>query len=139
MSGIVALLAAQTAALTIAVDDARFAPIDPANPSRAQIAVLSGDPATGPSDMLMRFPRGEGVLHVHSSDYRLVVIEGTMTHAQAGAEAAVKPLGPGSFWFQPGGQPHVDACLSDRCVMFISWSGKRDARRVDPLSEHRQE
>ncbi len=131
MNWIVAWLAAQ-AALTIPLDEARFVPVDPANPARAQIAVLGGDPATGPSDMLMRFPRGEGVPHVHTSDYRLVVIEGTMTHVQAGVEGPRKPLGPGSFWFQPGGQAHIDGCLSDQCTMFISWSGKRDARRADP-------
>jgi len=25
---------------------------------------------------------------------------------------AAPVLGPGGYWFQPGGQPHADACLS---------------------------
>ena len=33
---------------------ANFVPLDAANPDSARIAVLRGDPATGPSAMLMR-------------------------------------------------------------------------------------
>ncbi len=131
MSYIIALLAAASqAAVTVPVTEARFVPTNPNDPNSTQIAVLSGDPATGPSDMLMRFGRGEGGPHVHSSDYRLVVIEGVMKHAEAGAYASAPAMGPGSYWFQPANQPHVDSCLSDRCTMFISWSGKRDTTRL---------
>jgi hypothetical protein len=131
MSYIIALLAAASqAAVTTPVTEARFVPTNPGDPNSTQIAVLSGDPATGPSDMLMRFGRGEGSPHVHSSDYRLVVIEGVMKHAEAGAYASAPRMGPGSYWFQPAGQPHMDSCLSDLCTMFISWSGKRDTTRI---------
>lgn len=110
---------------------AKLVPADPARPHGAKIAVLSGDPAAGPSTMLMEMPRASGVLHVHSSDYHLVVLEGTMKHrGERETEAAAKPLGPGSYWFQPGGQPHADSCLSERCLMFITWAGKRDGRVV---------
>lgn len=128
----IALLAAvaQAAAVTTPIADARFVPINPGDPNSTEIAVLRGDPTTGPSDMLMRFGRGEGVSHVHSSDYRLVVIEGEMKHAEADAHAAAPRMGPGSYWFQPANLPHVDSCLSDRCTMFISWSGKRDTTRI---------
>jgi hypothetical protein len=44
------------------------------------------------------------------------------------SEAAV--LEPGSYWFQPGSQPHVDECLDDECLMFLHWAGKRDTRAV---------
>lgn len=131
MSYIIALLAAlQTAAVTMPATEARFVPVNPGDPNSTQIALLRGDPATGPSDMLMRFGRGEGGPHVHSSDYRLVVIEGVMKHAEAGAYATAPSMGPGSYWFQPANQPHVDSCLSERCTMFISWSGKRDTTRL---------
>lgn len=132
MNFTIALLAAasQAAAVTTPIAEARFVPINPDDPNSTQIAVLRGDPTTGPSDMLMRFGRGEGVPHIHSSDYRLVVIAGAMKHAEAGAYASAPSMGPGSYWFQPANQPHVDSCLSDRCTMFISWSGKRDTTRV---------
>ena len=132
MGYIIALLAAasQAAPVTVPVAEARFVPVNPGDPNSTQIAVLRGDPATGPSDMLMRFGRGEGVPHVHSSDYRLVVVEGVMKHAEPGAWASAPSMGPGSYWFQPANQPHVDSCLSERCTMFISWSGKRDTTRL---------
>ena len=41
-----------------------------------------------------------------------------------------RPLGPGSFWYQPAEQAHADSCLSEQCVMFIQWAGPRDARRA---------
>lgn len=108
-------------------EDAVFVPSNPANPNGTQIAVLKGDPATGPSTMLMRFKKGGSPPHVHSSDYQLVVIEGTMKHLSAKQkEADGKPLGPGSYWFQPGEEAHSDICLADECLMYIVWSGKRD-------------
>ena len=111
--------------------DARFVPVDPARPDGAAINVLKGDPATGPSTMFMRMPRGSGVLHEHTAAYDLVVLEGSMKHWAAGQdEADVAPMGPGSYWHQPGGEAHADACLSDTCLMFITWAGPRDARAV---------
>lgn len=110
-------------------EETSFVPSSPDNPNGTQIAVLKGDPDTGPSTMLMRFKKGTSPLHIHSSDYQLVVIEGTMKHLVAGQkEADAKPLGPGGYWFQPGGKAHSDACLVEECLMYIVWSGKRDGR-----------
>jgi hypothetical protein len=68
-----------------------------------------------------------GSLHYHTSDYHLVLIQGTMKHWGGGTrEPDAKPLGPGSYWFQPGKQPHGDSCLSDECLMYLHWAGKRD-------------
>jgi quercetin dioxygenase-like cupin family protein len=112
--------------------DAKFVPIDPANPDAAQIAVLWGDPATGPSAMLLKMKKGGGALHTHTSDYHLTLIQGTMKHWLKGEqEADAKPLGPGSYWFQPGNQAHGNSCLADECVMFIKWEGKRDAKLAE--------
>jgi hypothetical protein len=113
-------------------ETAPFAPVIPERPEGPSIAVLSGDPDSGPSDMLLRMPRGAGRLHIHRSNYRLVVIEGRMQHWPAdGAQADAPVLGPGSYWFQPGGEAHADACLSETCLMFIRWAGPRDARLAD--------
>jgi quercetin dioxygenase-like cupin family protein len=108
-------------------EQARFVPVDPARPDGAKVAVLWGDPATGPSSMLLKFARTGGRLHVHTSDYHLVLLEGTMRHWSQGDNATDTPsLGPGSYWFQPGQHAHADACETDECVMFIHWIGKRD-------------
>lgn len=39
---------------------------------------------------------------------------------------------PGSYWRQPGGQVHGDACLSDSCLIHLVWEGPRDAFRPPP-------
>jgi quercetin dioxygenase-like cupin family protein len=115
-------------AVVIPYEDAKFTPIDPSQPEGPQIAVLLGDPGTGPSSMLMKFGRMPGRLHYHTADYELVVLEGRMKHWVEGqVEAETPTLGPGSYWRQPRRQPHGDSCLTDVCVMFIKWSAKRDA------------
>ena len=78
--------------------------------------------------MLMRMKKTDGGLHHHSSTYDLVVLEGQMKHLGEGEKAAeAPPLGPGSYWHEPGLQPHDVSCLTDECLMFIKWEGKRDA------------
>lgn len=111
------------------VEAAAFKLLDPARPAGPQVAVLRGDPDSGPSSVLMKFPKLTSRVHSHTSDYDLVVVAGTMKHWQAGeSEASSAVLGPGSYWFQPGGQPHVDRCLSDECLLYVQWNGKRDSR-----------
>lgn len=119
--------------IVIPYGDRPFTPVDPANPNGPAIAVLRGDPAKGPSTMYMKMPKMTGRLHIHTADYELVVIEGTMKHWSAGeTEAAARPLGVGSYWFQPGGAAHADSCLTDTCVMYITWAGPRDGRLAEP-------
>lgn len=127
------LLAASAPQMIVTpIEAAPFKLMDPSRPSSPEIAVLRGNPDTGPSSMLMKFGKGTGRMHIHSSDYDLVVLQGEMKHWQPGeSEAAAKVLGPGSYWFQPGKQPHVDSCLSDECVMYVQWGGKRDSRAVE--------
>ena len=115
--------------IVVPIESARFVPVDPAVPNGTQVAILSGDPESGPSTMLMRLRKGGGTPHLHSSDYRLVVLQGTMKHLGKGQDAASGTLlNPGSFWFQPGGKTHADPCLTDECLLFIVWAGKRDGR-----------
>jgi hypothetical protein len=127
------LAAEATRMIIVPSHEARFAPADPTRPDGAQIAVLWGDPQTGPSSMLLKLKNGAGPLHVHSSDYHLVLLAGTMKHwGERETQAQAAPLGAGSFWFQPGGQAHGDSCLSDECLMFVHWKGKRDGRLAPP-------
>jgi len=112
--------------------NARFQPVDPKRPEGTQIAVLRGDPASGPSSMLMLQRRGASAMHIHSSDYDLVLIKGDMKHWGAGASEQQAPiLQPGSYWFQPGNEPHAGSCLSDECLMYVQWAGARDGRLVE--------
>lgn len=110
-------------------EQAQFVPVSAALPNGPQLAVLRGDPATGPSAMLMKLVRGAVPLHTHSADYHLVLIRGSMKHWGAGeSEASAPLLQPGSYWFQPGGTVHGDSCLDDECLVHVLWSGPRDGR-----------
>lgn len=125
------LAAGKGAMVVTPFDKAQFRPVDPKQPEGTQIAVLRGDPATGPSAMLMRQVRGNSAMHVHSSDYDLVLIKGQMKHwSPDDIERDAPVLGPGSYWFQPGNEPHAGSCLTDECLMYVQWNGKRDGRVV---------
>ncbi len=124
-SGAVAQQAPPTQ-LVAAVEDAVFKPLDPARPDGPAMAVLRGDPATGPSDVLLRFKKTDGVPHVHTSGYRAVVVSGQAMHYEKCTCEAAGALNPGSYWYQAGGALHGDACLTDECVIFVSWEGKMD-------------
>ena len=119
--------------VVVPFERAPFTPADSRFPDGPQIAVLWGDPSSGPSAMLIKSRKGAFPLHSHSSDYHLVVLRGTVKHWEDGStEDQVQPLAPGSYWFQPGNKFHGDACLADECVVYIVWSGKRDARLAPP-------
>lgn len=107
---------------------AKFAPLDPKNPGGIQMAVLSGDPKTGPAAFELKLPKGPAPIHWHSSDYYAVTLDGNTRHWLPGKEADARSNPPGTFWFQPGGAtgPHGDECLSDSCTVFIFMPGKFD-------------
>jgi quercetin dioxygenase-like cupin family protein len=121
------------ASVIVAFEEARFTPMNMRAPDGPQLAVLWGEPTSGPSAMLMKFAQGALGMHAHTADYHLVVLQGTMKHWDEGqAEADAKPLGPGSYWFQPGRQVHGDACVSSQCVLYLNWAGKRDGYAPPP-------
>jgi hypothetical protein len=80
-----------------------------------EIAVLWGDPTWGPSGYLLRIPAGfEAPVHTHTANYRAVIIEGAALHWIEGEDPmAAAPVGPGGYWYQPGGQMHGDANPTD--------------------------
>lgn len=117
--------------VVVPFEDAEFVPVRAGLADSPEIAVVDGDPATGPSAMLMRLPRASIPMHAHSSGYHLVVLEGTMRHWDRGdTEATAQDLGPGSYWFQPRHLPHAEACLTDSCLLHVVWKGPQDARLV---------
>lgn len=107
---------------------AKFAPVDPKNPASPQMAVLSGDPKTGPVAFLLKLQKGPSPLHYHTSDYYAFTIEGTTKHWLPGKDAEAKANPANTFWFQPGGAAgsHGDECVSDTCIAFIYMPGKFD-------------
>jgi quercetin dioxygenase-like cupin family protein len=98
-----------------------WAPMNPADPEGTQGAFVYGDPAKGGTiGALLRFDKaGAGALHKHTGGYHAVVISGVTKHWLAGeTEEAAPAHGPGSYWYQAGGEPHGDHCQDD-CEVFI--------------------
>ena len=126
--GVTAAKTAKPEYVLVPSGSAKFAPVDPKNPGGIQMAVLSGDPKTGPVAFFLKLPKGPAPLHWHTSDYYAFTVEGTTRHWLPGKEAEAKPNPAGTFWFQPGGPTgaHGDECVSDSCTIFVQMSQKFD-------------
>ena len=101
--------------------DAKFAPMDPAQPDGAKVAIVHGDPATGPVGFVIEVPpNGNGGVHSHTSDYHAVVLEGAPAHWLPHEKGEGAALAPSTYWFQPGGYDHGDRCTSaEPCRAFV--------------------
>lgn len=99
----------------------------PKKTGEPQIAPVRGNPEKEASSIVMKMGRGAFPMHTHTANYQLVVIKGVMKHWDAsGSQKTAPRMGPGSYWYQPAGQAHGDACESEECVWFISFDGPRD-------------
>lgn len=89
-----------------------------------------GDPARGPHSNYIRLPGSSASpLHVHTASYYGVVISGVVANERQARPD--RPLGPGSYWYQRGGEPHVTKCLSRAdCLIFVTSRGAFDIRPV---------
>jgi len=104
-----------------------FAPIDPSAEGGPEVAVVHGDLKTGAA-FFLKIPAGfKPGLHTHTGDYHAVVVSGAPRHWLPGKDRQAKPLAPGSYWFQPGGQPHGDECTGkEPCIAFVIMNGAFD-------------
>ena len=92
-----------------------------------QISSVIGVPENQASSIVMKMGKGAFPMHSHSANYQLVVIKGVMKHwGPDGSQKSAPKMGPGSFWYQPAGEVHGDACESKECVWFITFDGPRD-------------
>jgi quercetin dioxygenase-like cupin family protein len=110
----------------VAPSSLKYAPLDPSNPG-PELAVVTGDLQKGGGFFLKLPPGTKPGLHTHTSDYHAVVISGAPRHWLPGEDKKAKPLGPGSYWFQPGNQPHGDECTgTEPCVLYLVVAGAFD-------------
>ncbi len=98
-------------------------------PACDTIAVLEGDPKTGPSVLLARLSPGCAVpWHWHTPDERAMMKSGTGWLAMKG-ERPVR-VGPGAFAFLPSHHAHRLTCISG-CEIFVTAAAAFDIHYVD--------
>jgi len=92
----------------------------PGQPQR--LGALWGERSKGPAGTLLKVPGGfVAPIHMHTADYRAVVIEGIWKHWPEGAsQAGAIALRPGSYWTQKARKWHADACVSKApCTILL--------------------
>lgn len=91
-----------------AYDDLAFAPLAEGSP--VEIALLWGNPETGPAAVMVRFPEGyQEPWHSHTTTYHAVLVKGEFQSNSKSAEVTESEVyGPGSYAVQPGGAVHAE-------------------------------
>jgi hypothetical protein len=91
------------------------------------VANAWGDPADGPHSNFIKIPGDTtSPRHTHTASYYGVVIAGVVVN-QPTTVGPDKPLMPGSYWYQKGGEPHVTKCISPtECLIFVTSKGSFD-------------
>ena len=86
------------------------------------LGTVWGDANKGAHGSFLRLPKGfVSPAHLHTGDYYGVIVEGSVTNAEAGQQEPV--LGPGSYYFQKGKADHVTKCVGNTdCLIYISQS-----------------
>jgi quercetin dioxygenase-like cupin family protein len=109
-----------------AYEDLQFGPIAPDSP--VQVAVLWGDPGSGPAAVMVRFPEGyEEPWHAHSSTYHAVLVKGEFQSRSKGDGDSTAVYGPGSYAVQPGGAAHREVNGGDgEMVALVYFEGPID-------------
>jgi len=95
-----------------------------------QVAMLSGDPNTGPFTQMRKVPSGtDNPPHTHSSQTKNVIIQGVLY--TGGNLATARDFGPGSVIVLPADWVHVSGCRpGSDCVFYQEGKGKWDYRPV---------
>jgi quercetin dioxygenase-like cupin family protein len=88
--------------------------------------VESGDPAKGPSTIILKAPPNCLVpWHCHTAEEQLIVVEGNVRTEMDGMPQRV--LGPGGFAAMPSKAKHQFSCQSKTaCVMFVTFDRTYD-------------
>lgn len=113
---------------------AKWVKFDETNAKSPAFSPLWGDMKTGPFGMYIKTPPGNAAFwHLHSSDYHAVVLAGTVDHRESGTEPIWHT--PGSYWWQPAGNKHVDLCKADgpECLIYLYMEGPFDV--VQPADD----
>jgi quercetin dioxygenase-like cupin family protein len=107
-----------------------------------QTVVLAGDPTrAGPYAIEIRVPAHTRIAaHTHRDDRSAVVVSGTwwFGYGSVADEASAKPLPPGSFYTEPGGDPHFALTRDEPVIVCITGHGPTDTRYVNAAADPRR-
>jgi quercetin dioxygenase-like cupin family protein len=109
-----------------AYEDLKFTPIAEGSP--VEVAMLWGNPETGPAAVMVRFPEGyEEPWHSHSSTYHSVLVKGRFQSRSRDDSDSQTIFDPGSYAVQPGGVVHreINAGKGD-LVALVYFEGPID-------------
>ena len=97
-----------------------------------QSRVLAGDPTSpGPYTIEILVPPHTRIAaHTHRDDRSAVVVSGIwyLGYGNAASEAELKLLPQGSFYTEPGGEPHFAMTRDVAAVIYISGFGPTDTQ-----------
>ncbi len=116
--------------------DIPFAPFNPEQPEGINVYPISGNPKEGAFNAIVRLPPGYRTpLHTHTAGFSGVALNEGLVHG-ATADAS-EDLPKGSSWYQPAGEPHVDACQSEHsCFLLVFFDGAVDMNPAEsPAAE----
>ncbi len=107
-----------------------------------QTTVLFGDPtAAGPYTIALRVPAHTVIAaHTHRDNRSAVVVSGTwwFGYGPVNTPDKLKPLAPGSFYTEPGGQAHFARTRDQAAVVYITGVGPTDTRYLDAAADPRR-
>ena len=118
---IASLLGAQTKTLAVARPLAEITFEQDGDVKCLSSAVEAGNPATGPSTIILKAPPKCLVpWHFHTAEEQLIVVQGSVRTEMTGMSTRL--LGPGGFAFMPSKAIHRFSCQSKTgCVMFVTF------------------
>jgi quercetin dioxygenase-like cupin family protein len=108
--------------LYVAAEQAKF---DQAPMPGVSMAILWGDPTTGPHGTFTKFAPGyDAGTHTHTNDVWMIVIKGAYLYKD---DAGEKRVGPGEFLRIPGGHKHWSGGdKTEGALFYQEGSGKFD-------------
>jgi quercetin dioxygenase-like cupin family protein len=110
-----------------AYEDLQFVPLAEGSP--VEVAVLWGNPETGPAAVVVRLPEGyREPWHSHTTTYHSVLIKGEFqTQSKDEGVTVSEVYGAGTYVVQPGGAVHSEINAgSGELVAFVYFDGPVD-------------
>jgi quercetin dioxygenase-like cupin family protein len=108
-----------------------WAPLPDVFPTGGMMQVIQGDPATGPSDVYLKFPANYSVpWHYHTAVERVYVDKGSIKFEMMEGETTT--LTEGGFMLVPSRMVHKASCVSsEECTLYLASSAPFDIHVVD--------